>query len=161
MEELTKDGWLKRFYHAVTRAERGIGHFLLLIIRLYWGGLLVMTGVGKLMNIEGVADFFASLNLPAPLFTAYFVGIFELIGGASLFLGLFSRLFSIALVILFFVAYGTAHQEALINFFVNPSLFIMQEPFLYLYASLLVLGFGPGFFSIDYWWERKVYGHSL
>ncbi len=161
MDQTAHDGWLKRFYHGITRGERGIGHFLLLVIRLYWGGLLVMTGFGKLMNIEGVADFFASIHLPAPLFTAYFVGVFELLGGASLFLGLFSRLFSIALVILFFVAYATAHQAALINFFVSPSLFIMEEPFLYLYASLLVLCFGPGFFSIDYWWEKKVYGKAL
>lgn len=154
-------GWLKHLYYGIVQGENFLGHFLLLIIRLYWGGLLIMTGLGKLMNASGVADFFASLNLPAPLFMAYFIGICELIGGASLFLGFFSRIFSILLVCVFIGAYATAHQEGLINFFSNPSLFIKQDPFLYLYASLIVLCFGPGFVSIDYWIEKKAYGKAL
>lgn len=161
MDGKIEGGWLKHLYYGIVQGENFLGHFLLLIIRLYWGGLLIMTGLGKLMNASGVADFFASLNLPAPLFMAYFIGICELIGGASLFLGFFSRIFSILLICVFIGAYSTAHQEALINFFSNPSLFIKQDPFLYLYASLIVLCFGPGFVSIDYWIEKKAYGKAL
>jgi putative oxidoreductase len=161
MDGKVEGGWLKHLYYGIVQGENFLGHFLLLIIRLYWGGLLIMTGLGKLMNASGVADFFASLNLPAPLFMAYFIGICELIGGASLFLGFFSRIFSILLICVFIGAYATAHQEALINFFSNPSLFIKQDPFLYLYASLIVLCFGPGFVSIDYWIEKKAYGKAL
>ncbi len=161
MDERIEGGWLKRLYYGIVKGENFLGNFLLLLIRLYWGGLLVITGVGKLMNVHGVADFFASLDLPVPLFMAYFVGIVEIVGGASLFIGLFSRIFSIVLVILFFSAYATAHSQALISFFANPQLFIMQDPFLYLYASLVVLCFGPGFVSIDYWLEKKSYGRAL
>jgi len=161
MDDKVDGGWLKRLYYGIVQGENFLGHFLLLVIRLYWGGLLIITGIGKLMNIHGVADFFASLDLPAPLFMAFFVAIVELIGGVSLFIGLFSRLFTILLVLVFFGAYSTAHQEALISFFTNPSLFIMQDPFLYLYASLIVLCFGPGFISIDYWVEKKSYGKAL
>lgn len=161
MDENVEGGWFKRFYYGMVKGERFLGHFLLLIIRLYWGGLLVLTGLGKLMNASGVADFFASLGLPAPLVMAYIIGICEILGGASLFIGLFTRFFSILLIIVFFGAYATAHQEALINFFSNPSLFITQDPFLYLYAALIVLCFGPGFISIDYWIEKKAYGKPL
>lgn len=158
---LEGSGWVKHAYYGIVQGENFLGHFLLLIIRLYWGGLFVVTGVGKLMNIDHVASYFASLNLPAPLFFAYVIGIIELLGGVSLFIGLFSRLFSIVLAVLLIAAYATAHQEALINFFVNPNLFFMQQPFLFLYATLIVLCFGPGFISIDYWIEKKAYGKAL
>lgn len=160
-EEVPKSGWLKNSYWGLVQGENFLGHFLLLVIRLYWGGLMVATGLGKWMNIYGVADFFASLNLPFPLLTAYVVASIEFLGGLCLFIGLFSRVFSILLAIVFMGAYMTAHQEALINFFVNPSLFIMQDPFHYLAASLIILCFGPGFISIDYWLEKRIYGEAL
>lgn len=161
MDQASKRSWLKSIYYGIVQGENLLGNLLLLVIRLYWGGMLVITGIGKLMNIYAVADFFASLNIPFPIFSAYLTGILEIIGGISLFIGLFSRIFSILLVILFFVAYSTAHQEALINFFSNPSLFITQDPFLYLYASFIVLCFGPGFISADYWIEKKAFGRAL
>ncbi|MCC5832587.1 MAG: DoxX family protein [Chlamydiales bacterium] len=161
MDGKVEGGWLKHLYYGIVQGENFLGNFLLLIVRLYWGTLLVLAGLGKLVNAGGVADFFASLNIPAPLFMAYFIGLIELLGGASLFLGLFSRLFSILLVCVFIGAYATAHQEALINFFAAPNLFINEAPFLFLYASLIVLCFGPGFVSIDYWIEKKAYGNAL
>jgi len=156
-----KQGWFKRLYWGLVKGENFLGHFLLLIIRLYWGGLLVMTGIGKWTNIYEVADFFASLDISSPLFIAYLVGTVEFLGGISLFIGLFSRIFTIPLTAIFIIAYATAHQEAVINFFVTPSLFIDQDPFLFLYGSLVVLCFGPGFISVDYWLEKKAYGKGL
>lgn len=161
MNSKSDGGWLKQAYFGLVQGENFIGNFLLLAIRLYWGGLLVMTGLGKWMHVHGVADFFASLNIPAPLFMAYFVGAIELLGGISLFIGLFSRVFSVLLAIVFMVAYATAHQEGLINFFVKPEVFIEQSPFLFLYAAMIVLCFGPGFVSVDHWLEKRAYGRSL
>lgn len=157
----TKQGWLKRLYWGLVKGENFLGHFLLLIIRLYWGGLLIMTGIGKWTNIYEVADFFASVDIAFPLFTAYLIGVVEFLGGISLFIGLFARIFTILLTAVFIVAYTTAHQEALINFFVAPSLFIEQDPFLFLYGSLVILCFGAGFISVDYWLEKKAYGKGL
>jgi len=161
MENRIEGGWLKHVYYGIVKGEKFLGHFLLLTIRVYWGALLVITGVGKLMNLYDMADFFASLNLPAPLLMVSLVAVIEIVGGISLFIGLFSRLSSILLVLLMFAAYFTAHQEALISFFSNPTLFITQDPFLYLYAAFLVLCFGPGFISIDYWLEKQAYGKAL
>jgi putative oxidoreductase len=161
MTEKAKNGILKKGYWGLVQGEKFIGHFLLLIIRLYWGGLLVITGLGKWMNIDHVADSFQALALPFPLFTAYFIGAVEFFGGLSLFFGLFTRFFSLLLTIEFLVAYGVAHKTSVEHLFTNPSEFIMQDPFLYLYAALVVLCFGPGLFSIDYWTERSKFGTSL
>ncbi|MFZ0566026.1 MAG: DoxX family protein [Chlamydiales bacterium] len=161
MQNKPNMSWWKQIYLGLVKGENFLGSFFLLIIRLYWGGLLIMTGIGKWTNIYEVADFFASLNIPLPLFSAYFVGGVEFFGGISLFVGLFSRLFTILLTIVFAVAYATAHEEALVQFFSTPSLFIEQSPFLFLYTTLVVLCFGPGFISFDYWLERKAFGRGL
>ncbi|MFN0064891.1 MAG: DoxX family protein [Chlamydiales bacterium] len=148
-------------YFGLVRTQNFLGHFLLLIVRLYWGALLVMTGVGKWVHLDQVSEFFGSIGIPAPLFMATLVGLVELVGGAALFLGLFSRVMSLLLASLFFSAYATAHTEALMTFFVSPQQFFDATPFLYLYATLLVFCFGPGFISFDYWLERSVYGSNI
>jgi len=154
-------GWLKKSYWGVVKSEHFVGHLLLLLIRVYWGALLVVTGIGKLSNVSGVSEFFTSLNIPAPLLMTYIVAIVELLGGISLFFGFFTRIMTIPLVVVFIVAYTTAHTEALLGFFIAPSVFVAQEPFLYLYASLIVLSFGSGLFSLDYWLEKQGFHTEL
>jgi putative oxidoreductase len=73
----------------------------------------------------------------------------ELVGGTLLLLGLFSRFASLALIGVMCVAYGTAEKEALSAIFSNPDKFLGADPFLFLYASVLVFAFGPGLLSID------------
>lgn len=159
--ETLMSNWIKTGYKGLVLSENFVRHFLLLAIRLYWGVLLIMTGIGKWANIGSVASFFADLGIPAPYFSAYLAATFEFLGGVSLVVGLFSRIFSIFLIVIFAVAYATSHLESVHMLFNNPSLFISQDPFLYLYASLIVLCFGPGMFSFDYWIERKAYGKAL
>lgn len=161
IEGKLEGGWLKRLYYGLIKTEGFLGNFLLLAIRLYWGGSLVFTGLGKLMNAERVGDYFASLGVPAAYFFAYLIGLTEMIGGASLFIGLFSRLMSVFLVCLLFGAYGFAFPEALSHVFSQPSAFISKDPFLFLFASLIIFCFGPGFISFDYWIEKKTYGKAL
>ena len=47
------------------------------------------------------------------------------------------------------VAYLTADAKAVQMLFVDPSLFLSAEPFMYLLTSLLVVAFGPGALSVD------------
>jgi len=161
MTKKTENGWLKKGYWGLVQGENFVGNFLLLAVRIYWGGLFVVTGFGKWMNIHGVADYFNSLHLPFSFAAASVVATIELLGGVSLFIGFCSRIFSLLLTIILATAYATAHKEALFHIFTNPSSFIMQEPFLFLYGSLVVLCFGPGLFSSDYWFERRTYGTPL
>lgn len=162
MKEISmKDGFFKYLYYWLVRGEKSIGHLLLLVIRLYWGGLLILVGVGQFASVQSVADFLTSLHIPFPLVMAYLVSILEIVGGTSLFLGLFARLFAPLLILLFGVAYATAYYDAVANIFYEPSGFISQEPFLYLYSALLILCFGAGCFSFDAWIEKKAYGRVL
>jgi putative oxidoreductase len=47
------------------------------------------------------------------------------------------------------MAYITADREALFSFFSDPDKFYGATPYTYLFASLIVLIFGPGKYSVD------------
>jgi putative oxidoreductase len=47
------------------------------------------------------------------------------------------------------VAYITADREALFSVFSDPGKFSAAAPYTFLFATLLVLIFGPGRFSLD------------
>lgn len=121
----------------------------LLLVRLYWGWQFAQTGWGKLHNLSQIAGFFTSLNLPFPAFTAAFVAWVEFLGGILLILGLLSRLTGLVLSINMFVAYWTADHEALTSIFSDPGKFYVADPYTFLFASLMVLIFGAGLFSLD------------
>lgn len=122
---------------------------LLLAIRLYWGWQFAQTGWGKLHNLAHVKDFFTSLGIPAPGLMAPAISMLEFAGGILLILGLGSRLIALLLSGNMLVAYVTADREALASVFSDPGKFYIADPFTFLFASLLILVFGAGFFAID------------
>jgi putative oxidoreductase len=141
---------LDRWYDlATTRIFDRLRSPLLFVLRLIFGWGLFQTGKGKLENIDRFIDFLTHLHIPMPAANAYFVASLECVGGLLLMLGLASRLICIPLTINFIVAFLTADREAVVNFFKDQDAFTNAAPFLYLLVSLLVLAFGPGFFSID------------
>lgn len=123
---------------------------LLLIVRLYWGWQFFQTGLGKLRNIDNVVGFFTNLGIPFPAFNAHLVGSLECIGGILLFLGLGARIIALPLTFNMLVAYITADREALLSFFSDPGKFYAADPYTFLFASLLILIFGPGKISLDF-----------
>ena len=135
---------------------------LLLAVRLYWGWQFFQTGYGKLMHISKVVGFFTSLGIPFPALNAYFVSSLECVGGVLLFLGLGSRIIALPLTIDMLVAYLAADREALFSIFSDPGKFYAADPYTFLFASLLILVFGPGKVSLDsalgYWRRRRVAG---
>jgi putative oxidoreductase len=145
----------KSMYAQLIQAENALKHPFLLLIRLYWGWLFFVVGLGKLIDADTVSGFFAQANIPLPLFTAYLVGIIECLGGISLFLGLYTRIMTIPLVIVMIGAYILAHPIALADIVQSPNVITTQPPFLYLLATLTVMCFGSGMFSLDYWLSKK------
>jgi|SRR5271157_1580318 len=140
---------ISRGYQLYTNAADSLKSPFLLAVRLYWGGQLMQSGWGKLHNIAGVTQFFSSLGLPAPHFTAIAISNLELFGGALLAIGLGSRLIGLVLSVNMLMAYLTADREALMSVFSDPGKFYNADPFTFLMASLLVFIFGAGFFSVD------------
>ncbi len=126
----------------------------LLLVRLYWGWQFAQSGWGKLQNMPQITKYFASLNLPFPAFTAHFVAGVEFIGGILLILGLLSRFTGLVLAIDMMVAYWTADKVALQSIFSDPGKFYVADPYTFLFASLMILIFGAGLFSLDRLFEK-------
>lgn len=119
---------------------------LLLVIRLFWGVLFFLTGLGKLHNIDTVITFFHSLNIPLTTFSAYLVAFIEFVGGVLLVVGFASRLIAIPLMLTMIIALFAAHTT-----FLTPSNIVTEAPFTFFFAALLIFVFGPGKFSIDHY----------
>jgi putative oxidoreductase len=134
-----------KFFNLVSYAQTPF----LLFVRLYWGWQLVESGWGKLHNLDKVTEFFTSLGLPMPGQTAVLISSLEFFGGILLALGLFSRVISLMLTVNLITAYITADREALSSIFSDPDKFMAAAPFTFLFASLLVLIFGPGKIAVD------------
>lgn len=140
---------ITNLYGLLIRIANSLQSPFLLVVRLYWGWQFAQTGWGKLGNINRVINFFTSLGIPAPALNAWFISGLELVGGILLIVGLGSRLIALPLVIDMIVAYIAADREALGQVFSNPGKFYAADPFTFLLASLIVLIFGPGKFSLD------------
>ena len=140
---------LYRVYERFAALASYLQSPFLLVVRLYWGWQLMQSGWGKLHHLDRVTDFFTSLNLPAPAFTAHFVSGLEWVGGLLLILGLGSRLIGLVLTVNMLVAYWTADRDALFAVFSDPGKFYNADPYTFLFASLMVLVFGAGLFSVD------------
>ena len=121
----------------------------LLAVRLYWGWQFIQTGWGKLTHLGKVTNFLASLNIPFPAASAYFISGLEFIGGILLIVGLGSRLIGLLLAYDMLVAYWTASRDALLAVFSDPGKFYGADPYTFLFASAMILVFGAGWISLD------------
>jgi putative oxidoreductase len=147
---------LVRLYSRFAAAASYLQSPFLLAVRLYWGWQFAQTGWGKLHNIGKITGFFASLNIPFPSVSAHLISGLELVGGILLILGLGSRLISLLLACNMFVAYWTADHEALTSIFSDPGKFYVADPYTFLFASLMILIFGAGLFSLDELLARRL-----
>ena len=140
---------IDKYYRLLIRTSSSLESPFLLAVRLYWGWQFMQAGWGKLHDIGKVVSFFTELGIPAPMLNAYFVSALEFVGGLLLVVGLGSRVIALLLAVDMIVAYIAADREALFSIISNPDKFTAAAPYTFLFASLLVLIFGPGRFSLD------------
>jgi len=136
-------------YAMFSRLSSKLQSPFLLAVRLYWGWQFAQSGWGKLHRLDGVTQFFASLNIPFPHANAILVSNLEFVGGILLILGLASRLNGLVLSGNMLVAYITADREALGSILSDPGKFYAADPYTFLFASVIMLIFGAGLFSAD------------
>ncbi len=127
---------------ATTRANNDV---FLLIGRILAASLFIMSGVQKLMGIEGVAGYVYSVGLPYPYVLAWVVAIFETLAGILLLIGFFTRSAALGLAAFcIFTAivfhYQPDNQQQMINFMKNLAL---------AGGYLAFAAVGAGRFSID------------
>ena len=140
---------LTKIYGLLARIGHVLQSPLLLVIRLYWGWQFFIDGKGKLQNLDKVASYFATLNIPMPRANAIIAAVIQCVCGLLLLAGLFTRFAALALIGIMCVAYATAEREALRAIFSNPDKFLGADPFLFLFAAVIVFAFGPGKISLD------------
>jgi putative oxidoreductase len=147
--------FIRKPYALLIAAASSLQSVLLLAVRLYWGWQFMQTGWGKLHRLDKVTQFFSSLGIPAAGLNAGFISSLELVGGLLLAVGLASRPIALLFVGDMVVAYFTADHEAFVSFFSDPDKFVGAAPCTFLCASILILIFGPGRFSLDALLERR------
>lgn len=121
----------------------------LAILRIVLGVIFIAHGLPKLTGgVEGTAQFFGQLGIPAPVIAAWFIALLETLGGITLVIGLFVTPAALLL---------TAHMLTGLILVHAPNGFYVIGPGsggvefnLLLAASLLAMVFcGPGLAAID------------
>ena len=149
-------GLIPRLYNRFQIISARLDSPFLLLVRLYWGWQFAQSGWGRLHNLDRATGFFASLGVPAPHLTVILISLLEFVGGILMIGGLATRFIGLLLACDMAVAYLLSDRTALKAIFSDPGQFYGADPYTFLFASLMVLIFGAGRFSIDYLiWRRK------
>ena len=129
-----------------------------LLCRVSLGLIFAPSGWGKVHNLAKVTEYFTTLGIPMPGLNAWFVGGLEMVGGALLLLGLFSRPIAFLLTGNMLVADLTADRPALFGVLQDLEAFLRADPFWFLFVSVVVLTLGPGAISLDRFVTKMMQG---
>ncbi|HEY3963648.1 MAG TPA: DoxX family protein [Planctomycetaceae bacterium] len=152
-----------RWYLATIRYLNYGQPVVIALLRAWFGYGFYKAGMGKLQNFDNTVGYFASLGIPLPELNVVMAGTTECVGGVLLLSGACSRAIAVPLIFTMLVAYSTQHLDEFRTLWTirpgatyNPVPFFKAAPFLYLLTSFLVLTFGPGVFSIDYFLKKHL-----
>lgn len=122
-----------------------------LIARITVGYVFMVTGWGKLQNLDRVTEYFASLGIPARHMLTPFVSGLECFGGFFLMLGLLTRLSAGGLAITMVVAIITAKWAEVDSLY---TLLGFEETLLLAIFTWLAIS-GAGKASLDHAIEKR------
>lgn len=121
-----------------------------ILIRLMVGVVFLSEGIQKFLFPDTLgAGRFAKIGLPAPEFSANFVGYFEILCGILILAGLLTRLASIPLIIIMIVAIATTKAAVLAKEGFWEMMHSSRTDWAMLLGALFLLIEGGGFFSLD------------
>jgi len=116
-----------------------VGRILLVLIFLH-------SGIGKIQNFEGTAQYMANYGMPYPPYFLFGAIILELAGSIFAILGYYTRFGSLLLLIFLIPATIIFHTN-----FDEPIQMIMLMKNISMFGGcLILLAVGPGRFSLDY-----------
>ncbi len=124
----------------------GLNDLALLFLRLILAYGFYMPAVNKWKNMQGIAQWFESMDYPLPLLNAYLAGTTEAAGVVLLFLGLGTRIISIPLMFTMVIAIFTVHIGN--GFAAGDNGF--EIPLYYLLMLFVLLTYGAGKYSLDF-----------
>jgi putative oxidoreductase len=121
-----------------------------ILIRFMVGIVFLSEGIQKFLFADGVgAGRFAKIGLPSPEFLGPFVGGFEIVCGALLILGLFTRLAGLPLITIMMVAIYTTKFPILFKSGIWKMAHEARTDFAMLLGALFLLIVGAGPWSAD------------
>lgn len=116
-----------------------------LVVRLVFGYFWFETGLAKVQNLEGFTHRFVDWGIPFPAFNAALSAWTELIGGALIFLGLFTRLTAVPMIVNMIVAIALV----VIKNVGGLDDFVELDEVVYILIFFWLLMAGPGRYSLD------------
>jgi len=142
--------------HFISFAEKWRSPFLL-FIRLYIGYQCIISGWAHIHNLQATTKFFTTLHIPFPELSVIMSATTELFGGIILIVGFGSRLISLILTLNFFVAmltvelsqYAFSYKQLGAQIWKDQTPIVNDTAFPFLATTIIILLFGPGWFSID------------
>ena len=125
----------------------------LLLLRLALGWTFIRHGYQLVFEV-GAENFAKNIQLPLlpPILWAYMAVWGQLLGGISIFLGLFARLGALPLIVNMLVAIATVHAAngfLLISDYAHPEKIGYEYNVNLIAESLIILIAGPGLISLD------------
>ncbi|MGV3704729.1 MAG: DoxX family protein [Arcticibacter sp.] len=121
-----------------------------IIIRLMVGAVFVSEGIQKFLFPDKVgAGRFAKIGLPNPEFLGPFVGSFEILCGALILLGLFTRFAAVPLLVIMIVALASTKIQILNDSGLWTMLHDSRTDWSMLLGSIFLMIRGGGKWSID------------
>jgi uncharacterized membrane protein YphA (DoxX/SURF4 family) len=127
-----------------------------ILIRLMVGAVFLSEGIQKFLFADELgAGRFAKIGLPNPDFLGPFVGCFEIVCGALVLLGLFTRMASIPLITIMLVAIATTKAEVLAEKGFWEMLHGSRTDWAMLLGSIFLLIKGGSAYSIDHKIQSK------
>ena len=139
-------------YKSISNKISNLDFIALLAIRFILAYGFYEPAKNKISDINSIAEWFKSMELPVPLLQAYLATYTEIVGVILLTLGFATRLISIPLIIIMLVAIKTVHWEN--GFAAGENGF--EIPLYYLFMLLVIFTQGAGKASIDYFIKPKI-----
>lgn len=126
----------------------------IVLIRLMVGAVFLSEGIQKFLfpAIRG-AGRFEKIGLPAPEFLGSFVGMFEIVCGGLILLGLATRLAAIPTLIIMLTAIVTTKSQVLADEGFWPMMHGSRTDWAMLLGSMFLIMKGGGKYSLD----RKIW----
>ncbi len=141
-----------RLFNAFVKFLTRISDLTPLLFRFLLSYGFYITAMNKVRNIDGVAEWFASMNFVFPTLNAYLATITELTGFVFLLFGFATRLISVPLIVVMIVAISTVHWGN--GFEAGNNGFEIPLYYLAMLFSLLINGAGK--FSLDHLIGKKM-----
>lgn len=127
-----------------------------ILIRVMVGAVFLSEGIQKFLYPAtlGVGRF-VNIGLPAPAFLSYFVAVFEVVCGALILIGWFTRLAAIPMIIDMVVAISSTKIPILMHTGFWAMAHEARTDFSMLLGSVFLVLTGGGSWSVDGWLSRR------